>query len=98
MTAVTKNTLSLGSAITVTAGDIIRQDTSGAYGIVESSVSSSTTVDLIGVEGTFSTAYNLRREGQNGFISDLSSIPSGGVTVIYTNKPTWTSTLDGGNF
>ena len=98
LTAVTKNTLSLGSAITVTAGDIIRQDTSGAYGIVESSVSSSTTVDLIGVEGTFSTAYNLRREGQNGFISDLSSIPSGGVTVIYTNKPTWTSTLDGGNF
>ena len=98
LTAVTKNTLSLGSAITVTAGDIIRQDTSGAYGIVESSVSSSTTVDLIGVEGTFSTAYNLRREGQNGFISNLSSIPSGGVTVIYTNKPTWTSTLDGGNF
>jgi len=98
LTAVTKNTLSLGSAITVTAGDIIRQDTSGAYGIVESSVTSSTTVDLIGVEGTFSTAYNLRREGQNGFISDLSSIPSGGVTVIYTNKPTWTSTLDGGNF
>jgi len=98
LTAVTKNTLSLGSAITASAGDIIRQDTSGAYGIVESSVTSSTTVDLIGVEGTFSTAYNLRREGQNGFISDLSSIPSGGVTVIYTNKPTWTSTLDGGNF
>jgi len=98
LTAVTKNTLSLGSAITVSAGDIIRQDTSGAYGVVETSVSSSTTVDLIGVEGTFSTAYNLRREGQNGFIQDLSSIPSGGVSVIYTNKPQWTSTLDGGNF
>ena len=98
LTAVTKNTLSLGSAITVSAGDIIRQDTSGAYGVVETSVSSSTTVDLIGVEGTFSVAYNLRREGQNGFIEDLSSIPSGGVSVIYTNKPQWTSTLDGGNF
>ena len=98
LTAVTKNTLSLGSAISASAGDIIRQDSSGAYGVVETTVSSSTTVDLIGVEGTFSTAYNLRREGQNGFIEDLSSIPSGGVTVIYTNKPQWTSTLDGGNF
>jgi len=97
LTAITKNTLTLGTAITVTAGDVIRQDTTGAYGVVESSVTSSTTVDLIGVEGTFTTAYNLRREGQNGFISDLGSIPSV-ITVIYTNKPHWTSTLDGGTF
>jgi len=97
LTAVTKNTLSLGSAITASAGDIIRQDSSGAYGVVETSVSSASSVDLIGVEGTFTNTYNIRREGQNGFIEDLSSIPSA-VTVIYTNKPTWTSTLDGGNF
>jgi len=97
LTAVTKNTLSLGSAITASAGDIIRQDSSGAYGIVETSVSSASSVDLVGVEGTFTNTYNIRREGQNGFIEDLSSIPSA-VTVIYTNKPTWTSTLDGGNF
>jgi len=97
LTAITKNTLTLGTAITVTAGDIVRQDTTGAYGVVETSVTSSSTVDLIGVEGTFTTAYNLRREGQSGFISDLGSIPST-ITVIYTNKPHWTATLDGGTF
>jgi len=97
LTAVTKNTLTLGSAITASAGDTIRQDSSGAYGVVETSVSSASSVDLVGVEGTFTNTYNIRREGQNGFIEDLSSIPSA-VTVIYTNKPTWTSTLDGGNF
>ena len=97
LTAITKNTLTLGTAITVSAGDVIRQDSSNAYGVVETSVSSSTTVDLVGVEGTFTTTYNIRREGQNGFITDLTSIPSN-VSVIYTNKPHWTSTLDGGTF
>ena len=98
LTAVTKNTLSsLSTNISVTAGDIIRQDTTDAYGIVETTVTSSNTVDLIGVEGTFTNSYNIRREGQNGFITNLSSIP-GTVTAIYTNKPSWTSTLDGGSF
>ena len=98
LTAITKNTLSLNNAISASAGDIIRQDSSGAYGVVETTVSSSTTVDLIGVEGVFVTGQNLRREGQNGFIENLSSLPSGGISVIYTNKPQWTDTLDGGNF
>jgi hypothetical protein len=97
LTAITKNTLTLGTAITVSAGDIIRQDTTGAYGIVETSITSSTSVNLIGVEGTFTNTYNIRREGQNGFISDLGSVPST-ITTIYTNKPHWTSTLDGGTF
>ena len=97
LTAITKNTLTLGTVITASAGDIIRQDTTGAYGIVETSVSGSSTVDLIGVEGTFTNTYNIRSEGQNGFITDLTSIPSN-VSVIYTNKPHWTSTLDGGTF
>ena len=97
LTAITKNTLTLGTVITASAGDIIRQDTTGAYGIVETSVSGSSTVDLIGVEGTFTNTYNIRSEGQNGFITDLTSIPSN-ISVIYTNKPHWTSTLDGGTF
>lgn len=97
LTAITKNTLTLGTPITASAGDIIRQDTTGAYGVVESTVTSASSVDLIGVEGTFTNTYNIRREGQNGFISDLTSIPSN-VSVIYTNKPHWTSTLDGGTF
>ena len=97
LTAITKNTLALNVAITASAGDIIRQDTTGAYGIVETGVSGSSSVNLIGVEGTFNTSANLRREGQSGAIANLASVPNT-VSVIYTNKPHWTSTLDGGTF
>ena len=97
LTAVTKKTFDLSVAITASAGDIIRQDTSGAYGVVEQGVTGSTQVSLIGIEGTFVTGNNLRREGQNGFITNLASTPNT-ITDIYTNKPHWTSTLDGGTF
>ena len=97
LTAITKNTLTLGANITAATGDIVRQDSTGAYGIVESGVTNSSTVNLIGVEGTFNTSNNLRREGQSGAIANLASVPSN-VAVIYTNKPHWTSTMDGGTF
>ena len=97
LTAVTKNTLVVNNAVTLSVGDVVKQDSTGAYGVVESAVTGGTTIDLVGVEGTFDASNNLRREGQNGFITNLSSVPST-VTVIYTNKPTWTSTLDGGSF
>ena len=97
LTAITKKTFDLSVAITASAGDIIRQDTSGAYGVVEQGVSGSTQVSLVGIEGTFTTGSNLRREGQNGFITNLASVPNT-ITDIYTNKPHWTSTLDGGTF
>jgi hypothetical protein len=98
LTAITKETLVLSVAITASAGDIIRQDTSNAYGVVETGVSGATTVSLIGVEGGgFQAGQNLRKEGANGFIANLSSVPNS-VTPIYTNKPHWTSTLDGGTF
>ena len=97
LTAVTKNTLVVNNAVTLSVGDVVKQDTTNAYGIVESAVTGGTTIDLVGVEGTFDASNNLRREGQNGFISNLSSVPNT-VTTIYTNKPTWTSTLDGGSF
>ena len=67
MTAITKNTLALPSNVTVTTGDIIRQDTTNAYGIVESG-GSTAALSLIGVEGTFTDTYNIRREGQNGSV------------------------------
>jgi hypothetical protein len=35
LTAITKITLTLPSAVTVTTGDLIKQDTSNAYGVVE---------------------------------------------------------------
>lgn len=97
MTAITKRILNLPSNVTLAEGDIVRQDTSDAYGVVESAVSGGATVPLIGVEGTFNATNNLRREGQNGFIADLSVVPSS-VGVIYTDKPHWTNTLDGGTF
>ena len=97
LTAITKNTLTLGANITAATGDIVRQDSTGAYGVVESGVTNSSTVNLVGVEGTFNTSNNLRREGQSGAIANLASVPSA-VAVIYTNKPHWTSTMDGGTF
>ena len=97
LTAVTKNTLTLGANITAATGDIIRQDSTNAYGVVETGVTNSSTVSLIGVEGTFNTSNNLRKEGSSGSIANLASVPSA-VNVIYTNKPHWTSTLDGGTF
>jgi len=97
LTAITKNTLALSSAITVAAGDIIKQDSTGAFGVVESGVTGGTSVNLIGVEGTFNTSNNLRKEGNSGGLSNLASVPNT-VSVIYTNKPHWTSTLDGGTF
>ena len=97
LTAVTKNTLPLPSNVTVAVGDIVRQDTSGAYGIVESAVNNGNSIDLIGVEGTFTNTYNIRKEGANGSIENLAVIPAS-VSIIYTNKPHWSSTLDGGTF
>ena len=96
LTAITKVTLALPSPVTVTAGDLIKQDTSNAYGVVETG-GTITSLDLIGVEGTFVNTQNIRKEGDNGAITDLAVIPSS-VTPIYTNKPHWTSTLDGGTF
>ena len=98
LTAITKVTLSsLSAAITVSVGDIVKQDTTGAFGVVETAVTGGNSVNLIGVEGTFNTTNNLRREGQSGAIANLASVP-GAATNVYINKPHWTSTLDGGTF
>ena len=97
LTAITKVVITTPGAITLAQGDIIKQDTTNAFGVVESAVNSGTSVPLVGVEGTFNTSNNLRREGQSGAISNLSTSPSA-VTNTYTNKPHWTSTLDGGTF
>jgi len=98
LTAITKITLSsLSAAITVAVGDIVKQDTTGAFGVVETAVTGGNSVNLIGVEGTFNTTNNLRREGQSGSIANLASVP-GAATNVYVNKPHWTSTLDGGTF
>ena len=97
LTAITKITLGLPSNVTLSKGDIVKQDTSNAYGVVESAVSGGASIPLIGVEGTFVTNQNIRKEGNNGSVQNLSVIPNN-VTTNYTNKPSWTSTLDGGTF
>ena len=97
MVAITKNTLTTSGNVTLAVGDIVKQDTSGAYGVVETAVNAGTSVALVGVEGTFNTTNNLRKEGNNGAFASLSVNPSA-VNVNYTNKPSWTSTLDGGTF
>ena len=97
LTAITKVVLTLPGAVTLAQGDIVKQDTTSAFGVVESAVSGGTSVPLVGVEGTFNTSNNLRREGQSGAIQNLSTSPDA-VTNTYTNKPHWTSTLDGGTF
>ena len=96
LTAVSEVNLTLGSSVLVSVGDIIKQDTSNAYGVVKVGGTVSTLV-LTGVEGTFTNTYNLRKEGNNGSIQNLSLIPTS-VTGIHTNMPHWTSTLDGGTF
>ena len=96
LTAITKNTLNISSSVTLDTGDIIRQDNSNAYGVVESG-GNLNVISVVGVEGVFDTTNNLRKEGNNGTIENLSVTPTG-VNVIYSNKPTWTSTLDGGTF
>ena len=97
LTAISKVVLTLPGAVTLAQGDIIKQDTTSAFGVVESAVSGGTSVPLVGVEGTFNTSNNLRREGQSGAVQNLSTSPDA-VTNTYTNKPHWTSTLDGGTF
>ena len=97
LTAISKITLGLPSNVTLSKGDIVKQDTSNAYGVVESAVSGGASIPLIGVEGTFVTNQNIRKEGNNGAIQNLSVIPNN-VTTNYTNRPSWTSTLDGGTF
>ena len=97
LTAISKITLGLPSNVTLSKGDIVKQDTSNAYGVVESAVSGGASIPLIGVEGTFVTNQNIRKEGNNGSVQNLSVIPNN-VTTNYTNKPSWTSTLDGGTF
>ncbi len=50
LTAITKVTLSsLSAAITVAVGDIVKQDTTGAFGVVETAVTGGNSVNLIGV-------------------------------------------------
>jgi len=96
LTAVTKVVLTMPGNVTLAQGDIVKQASTNAFGVVESAVNAATSVPLVGVEGTFNNSNTLIREGQSGGTSNLSAPDS--VATTYVNKPHWTSTLDGGTF
>ena len=92
LTAVTEVTLTMPSGVTVTAGDQITQvSNSGVQGVVKAD-SNGTTITLIGVEGTFNTTGDIIRNGTS------TGVDPDAVNTVYTNKPMWTNTLDGGTF
>ena len=94
LTAVTEHTLALDAAITVVVGDVItQQGGSTARGVVKTAGTGVNSITLIGVEGDFtSVSADLVKNGTN------TTVGVTGKTVVYTNKPTWTDTLDGGTF
>jgi len=93
LTAVTEIVLTLDGNYSFNAGSQITQVTnSGAYGMVKTTTTSSNTVTLIGVQGTFNTTNDIVADGTN-----TTRIPST-VSTTYTSKPTWTTTIDGGTF
>jgi len=96
LTAITKIVLTMPGNVTLAQGDIVKQDSTNAFGVVESAVNAGTSVPLVGVEGTFNNSNTLVREGQSGGTANLAAPSS--VTTTYVNKPHWTSTLDGGTF
>ena len=96
LTAITKVVLTMPGNVTLVQGDIIKQDSTNAFGVVESAVNAGTSVPLVGVEGTFNNSNTLIREGQSGGTANLAAPSS--VATTYVNKPHWTSTLDGGTF
>jgi len=92
LTAVSEIVLTVASS-SYTQGDQITQvNNSAAYGVVKTTVSSGTAVTLIGVQGTFNTTDDLKVNGTS------NSINPSVMTPTYTNKPTWTDTIDGGTF
>ena len=96
LTAVTKVVLTMPGNVTLAQGDIVKQASTNAFGVVESAVNAATSVPLVGVEGTFNNSNTLIREGQSGGTASLAAPSS--VATTYVNKPHWTSTLDGGTF
>ena len=92
LTAVSEVVLTVSSSSYTQGAQITQQNNSSAYGVVKTTVNSGTSVTLIGVQGTFNTTDDLVVNGTS------NSITPSVMTPTYTNKPTWTDTLDGGTF
>ena len=93
MTAVTEISIALPSGQTIAQDALVtQQNNSTAFGVCKASITSGTTLVLIGVQGTFDATNDLVVNG-----ASISVAPTS-VSVVYTNKPMWTNTLDGGTF
>ena len=93
LTAVTEVTIALPSALSVVAGDRITQQGGGTQQGVVKTTSNTTSITLIGVQGTFTNSNDLIKNG-----SPTSITPSSAPSVVYTDKPVWTNIIDGGVF
>ena len=93
LTAVTEITIALPSGQTIAQDALVtQQNNSTAFGVCKATITSGSTLTLIGVQGTFDTTNDLVVNG-----ASISVAPDS-VTTVYTNKPMWTNTLDGGTF
>jgi hypothetical protein len=93
LTAVTEIVLTLSGNASLAAGSqVTQQNNSAAYGMVKTTTSSSNSVTLIGVQGTFDATNDIVDDGASANVNPTN------VATTYTSKPTWTSTIDGGTF
>jgi len=93
LTAVTEVVLTLSGNASLAAGSqITQQNNSAAYGMVKTTTTSSNTVTLIGVQGTFDTTNDIVSEGASVNVNPTN------VSTTYTDRPVWTTTIDGGTF
>ena len=93
LTAVTEITIALPSGQTIAQDALVtQQNNSTAFGVCKATITSGTTLTLIGVQGTFDTTNDLVVNGASISVSPDT------VTTVYSNKPMWTNTLDGGTF
>ncbi len=93
LTAITEISIALPSGQTIAQDALVtQQNNSTAFGVCKATITSGTTLVLIGVQGTFDTSNDLVVNGASISVSPNT------VSVVYTNKPMWTNTLDGGTF
>ena len=93
LTAITEQVLTFGSGQSFTIGDQVTQVGGTQYGVVKATTSSATTVTLVGVQGTFNTSGDIRKNN-----TSLGLSPSAVAAATYTDKPVWTNTIDGGTW
>ncbi len=92
LTAITESVIVFPSGQSFAIGDQVTQVGTDGYGVVKATISSATSLTLVGVNGTFNNSGDIKKNGTSISVSPNS------VTATYTDKPVWTNTLDGGSW